>query len=57
MGMDQRPQAAQKTLRSRNGIIIPFKRLIRRRSKHGEKANGVGAVTVNQTLRINAVIF
>ena len=57
MGMDQRPQAAQETLRPRNGIIVPLKRLIRRRSKHGEKANGVGTIAVNQTLRIDPVIF
>ena len=57
MGMDSCPQAAQETLRPRDSIIVPLKRLIRRGGKHGEKTHGISAVTVNQTLRVNAVIF
>ena len=55
MDMDQRPQAAQETLRPRNGIIIPLKRLIWRGRKHGEKANGVGTIAVNEFLRVDRI--
>ena len=51
------PQAAQEAVGAFDAGIGPFERLVGRRGEHDEQAGGVGAVLVDQGLRVDAVVL
>ncbi|ABA48399.1 hypothetical protein BURPS1710b_3452 [Burkholderia pseudomallei 1710b] len=53
----ERPHAAQKAARAVDARAGPLELLLGRRREHREKARGVGAVMVDQHLRIDAVVL
>ena len=54
---DHAPQRFQKTVLAFDRRVRPFERLIGWRGEHGVEAHGIGAVTIDQRLRIDAVVF
>ena len=52
-----RPQAPQEALHAFDASVTPFQALVRRCGEHREQAHRVGAVAVDQRLRINAVVL
>ena len=57
MVVSRLPQAAQEAVGAFDAGIGPFQRLVGRRGEHDEQAGGVGAVLVDQRLRVDAVVL
>jgi hypothetical protein len=57
MLVGQLPQPLQEAVRALDAGVRPFQALLRRRGEHHEQARGVGAVLVDQRLRVDAVVL
>src|SRR5260363_326 len=53
----ERPKPAQKAVRALDARARPFERRVGRRGENRKQAHCIGAVLVNQCLRIDAIIF
>mmetsp|Transcript_14221 Transcript_14221/g.38965 ORF Transcript_14221/g.38965 Transcript_14221/m.38965 type:complete len:879 (+) Transcript_14221:447-3083(+) len=51
------PHPFQKAVRALDGGVVPLQRLFGRAREHHEQAGGVGAVLVDQGLRVHAVVL
>ncbi|CCK15121.1 conserved hypothetical protein [Cronobacter universalis NCTC 9529] len=57
MLVHQTPDAFQEAVCAFHAGFLPLKRHIRRGGEHHEQTHGVGAVTLNHLLRVDAVVF
>src|SRR5688572_21701766 len=51
------PQPLEKAVRALDAFVGPFERAGRRRGEDDEEARGVGAVLLDQVLRVDAVVL